>query len=187
MGYKDLNKNEKTDWVTPKDCRDLLKQLGVLTLDVCTKAENHMEAKQFYTPRVNGLVQSWLPNCGGITWCNHPWSRIDTPLWINRAVEEGNRLHREGWKDNELVLLGPSRPDTRWYRALWSSADAIYFWQGRMTFIDPDTGMPAVDKHGKPSPVPVPVQLSYWGHRPQHFIDVFMQQGGCYAIPPPPF
>jgi hypothetical protein len=136
---------------------------------------------------VDGLAQSWLPNEGGISWSNHPWSREETPLWVAKACAEGSRLHREGHKDNEIVLLGPARPDTDWFRKLWGGADVMYFWKGRITFIDPDTGKPAVDKKGNASPVPVPVQLSYWGTRPQRFIDVFMQQGGCYHAAEAPF
>jgi len=186
-GYVDLNENKKTDWVTPPDTLALLLQLGRLTLDVCTREDNHLNADQFYTPRVNGLAQSWLPLGGGLSYCNHPWSRQDTPAWVARACDEGERLHREGRSSNELVVLGPARPDTAWFRKLWLSADVVYFWKGRITFIDPDTGKPAVDKKGNSSPVPVPVHVSYWGVRPQTFIDVFTQQGGCYHAAEAPF
>jgi len=224
MGYVDLNENKRTDWVTPLDCRRLLAQLGPLKLDVCTNPDNPMGAEQFYTSSVNGLEQSW--QCGGLVWCNHPWSRKDSPLWVNKAVCEGELVHKRAHEggialclrcgkdldvhvflgdgyyvcrdldgcfelgSTEIVLLGPSRPDTAWFRNIWGSADVIYFWKGRMTFWDPRTGMPHMawnkkTKRWENQPVPVPVQLSYWGHRPHTFVDVFMQQGGAFAYPTP--
>ncbi len=196
MGYVDLNENKRTDWVTPHDCRALLAQLGKLKLDVCTRPENHMEAEQFYTPLVNGLQQSW--DCGGLTWCNFPWSRETSPLWAEKACAEGDRfraLHRG--RDHyvepsktELVLLAPARPDTAWFRRIWNSADAIYFWKGRMTFLHPDSGLPCMNfnkkkKRWEKQPVPVPVMLAYWGGYQQRFTDIFMQQGGVIAHPTP--
>lgn len=212
MGYVDLNQNKRTDWVTPPDCRELLAKMGPLKLDVCTVEQNHMGAEQFYTPLVDGLKQSW--DCGGLTWCNFPWSRTDSPKWVAKACDEGDKIresvdacaecgepsekhtmNREGiwcekgdvyrWDRRELILLGPARPDTAWFRRLWGSANAIYLWKGRMTFINPDSGLPCMQFNKKSKkwdkqPVPVPLQLSYWGPRTHLFLDIFMTQGGVH-------
>ena len=223
MGYVDLNQNKRTDWVTPQDCRDLLAQMGPLKLDVCTVAANHMGAQQIYTPETDGLQQSWL--CGGLAWANFPWSRTDSPKWVAKACEEGDKIrelsavygdnppclncghnlredhthifHGEAVcedgkgvytpNNSEIILLGPARPDTSWFRRLWGSANAMYFYKGRMTFINPDSGLPCMafskkTKRWEKQPVPVPLQLSYWGPRTQLFIDVFSQQGGVHHI-----
>ena len=197
MGYVDLNDNKRTDWVTPPNCRELLAQMGPLKLDVCTVAENHMGAEQFYTPAVNGLKQSW--DCGGLTWCNFPWSRTDSPQWVEKACSEGDRFrnrhpaHAADYlgpelSKTQLVLLSPARPDTAWFRRLWNSADVVYFWKGRMTFHNPDSGLPCMHFNKKSGrwekqPVPVPVMLAYWGGWQQKFVDVFQQQGGVFAYP----
>lgn len=224
MGYVDLNQNKRTDWVTPPDCRELLAKMGPLKLDVCTVSANHMEAEQIYTPETDGLQQSW--DCGGLAWANFPWSRTDSPKWVAKACDEGDKINAnslcvhcgdpaeghvqllkglnmcktkggqarfgaipeytaQGCVDSELVLLGPARPDTAWFRRLWGSANAMYLWKGRMTFINPDSGLPCMSfnkksKKWEKQPVPVPLQLSYWGPRTQLFIDTFMQQGGVH-------
>lgn len=215
MGYVDLNQNKRTGWVTPQDCRELLAKMGPLKLDVCTTADNPMNAEQIYTPEVDGLQQSW--NCGGLSWCNFPWSRTDSPKWVAKACEEGDKIRkvepppcvncrmdfgrhltygrgkitcRDGSdtyqsQRSELILLGPARPDTAWFRRLWGSANAMYFWKGRQTFINPDSGLPCMSfnkksKKWEKQPVPVPLQLSYWGPRPDLFIDTFMTQGGVH-------
>lgn len=182
MGYVDLNKNERTDWVTPPDGRELVHKLAPLVLDACTNPDNPMQAQQFYTPETDGLVQSW--ECGGLVWCNHPWSRKESPVWVDKAVEEGQKMQAHG--SGELILLGPSRPDTAWFRRIWGSANAIYFWRGRMTFHNPVSGLPCMafnkkSKRWEEQPCPVPVQLSYWGRRPDKFVATFSQQGGVYV------
>lgn len=180
MGYIDLNANDRTDWMTPPDCRDLVHDFGRLVLDACTNPGNPMGAEQFYTPETNGLAQSW--RCGGLVWCNHPWSRVDSPKWVEKAVAEAAQMQGH----EELILLGPSRPDTAWFRKIWGSADAIYFWKGRMTFYNPVSGLPCMafnkrTKRWEEQPVMVPVQLSYWGYRPAWFRAKFSEQGGVSA------
>jgi hypothetical protein len=179
MGYVDLNANKKTDWCTPPDAREYLAQLGPLKLDACTGKHNSMGAEQFYTVDTDAFVQSW--ECGGLVWCNFEWSRETSGKWVLRACEQGTLLRENN--TGELVLLGPARPDTEWFRNLWWSADALYFWKGRMTFYDPYTGQPMLfyskkTKKWASAPVPVPVLLAYWGRRPDVFLSVFRQQGG---------
>jgi hypothetical protein len=158
-----------------------------------------MGAQQFYTPAVDGLKQSW--DCEGLTWCNFPWSRETSPLWAEKACVEGDRFRNRhiahaadylGPKPSktELVLLAPARPDTAWFRRIWESADAIYFWRGRMTFHHPDSGLPCMHfnkktKRWEKQPVTVPVMLAYWGCYQQRFLNIFMQQGGVSAQPTP--
>jgi phage N-6-adenine-methyltransferase len=187
VGYNDFGRErdpsqkraEKTDFITPKECRDLLLQLGPLKLDAATSAHNAMGAEQFYTKRVSGLVQSW--ECGGLVWCNWPWSRTDSPIWVDRIVDQGSRIRQNN--TGELVTLGPCKTDTAWFRTLLAAADAIYFWKGRMCFIDPDTMQPILAwnkklKKWEVTPVMVPLQLAYFGRRVERFIEVFEQQGG---------
>jgi hypothetical protein len=183
LGYVDLNQNKRTDYVTPEVCRALLRKLGPLKLDVCTTARNPMQAEQIYTPAINGLAQSWV--CGGLAYCNWPWSRTESPKWVDKAYREGEKI-KLCTDMSELVLLGPSRSDTDWFRKLFTSSSAMYFWKGRMTFEDPETMEPIKTWSKKlqayvEMPVPVPTQLSYWGPRTDLFIKVFSEQGGVYV------
>lgn len=173
MGYVDLNQNKRQDWVTPPAVRSVVHQFKPLKLDVCTSAHNAMQAEQFYTKRTNGLVQPWA--CGGLSWCNFPWSRTESPVWIDRACDQGN-------KGAEVLLLGPSRTDTGWFRQLWDMADAVCFWAGRITFLDPGTMEPMRHYNKKTkkweiSPCPVPTMFAYWGPDVQLFAEVFEAHG----------
>lgn len=166
MGYVDLNENKKLDWVTPLAVRDLLvEHLGPLELDTCTTWRNPMGAKKFFTPNTDGLAQPW--RCDGWAWSNFPWSTKTTPLWIDKAA-------REGALGAEVITLSPSRSDTRWFRQLWSTANAVCFWNGRMTFLDPVTMEPIriyseKTKKWSKGPCPVPTMLGYWGPRAELF------------------
>lgn len=172
-GYVDLNQNKRQDWVTPPEVRNVIRRFRPIVLDTCTSAHNAMEAEQFYTPRTNGLVQPWA--CGGLAWCNFPWSRTESPLWIDRACHQGQR-------GAEVLLLGPSRTDTAWFRQLWGSADAVCFWGGRITFLDPDSMQPLriyskKTKRWEVSPCPVPTLFAYWGPHVDAFTEVFEAEG----------
>lgn len=171
-GYVDLNQNKRQDWVTPPEVRTVVQAFKPIKLDVCTSAHNAMQAEQYYTPTTNGLVQPWA--CGGLVWCNFPWSRDETPRWVERASEQGS-------SGAEVLLLGPSRSDTGWFRRLWSSADAVCFWAGRITFLDPDTMEPmrTRTRAGKwvTCPCPVPTLFAYWGPDVEAFTHTFASHG----------
>lgn len=86
-----------------------------------------------------GLTRSW----GTRTFCNPPWSR---PKPIRPWLEKGLAESLEG---KVVVMLIPSRTDTRWWHEVVMKADEIRFLKGRLKF--------SGAKHGAPFPSAVVV------------------------------
>lgn len=90
------------------------------TLDVCATKTN-AKCKSFYTEEDDGLVMPWR----GVVWCNPPYGR-DIVKWI----EKGFLSAMEG---ATVVLLIPSRTDTRWFHDFCTKGE-IRFIKGRLKF-----------------------------------------------------
>jgi len=58
--------------------------MGGIDLDPASsvKANQIVKATNFFFD--NGLVRPWLGN----VWMNHPFSRVNNPLWVNKLVSE---------------------------------------------------------------------------------------------------
>ena len=89
-------------WETPQGFFDELDKEFHFTLDVCALPEN-AKCPRFYTPEQDGLKQPWE----GVCWCNPPYGR-GVGEWIRRAAQAAG----EG---AVVVMLLPSRTDTRWF------------------------------------------------------------------------
>jgi phage N-6-adenine-methyltransferase len=150
----------KHDWRTPDEVLSLVRRLGCIDLDPATAPDNPTGARRFYTAADNGLRQSWEST--GIVYCNPPYGRALGP-WAKKMRDEGSR--------NEIVALLPARPDTRWFQEYVTTASALCFWRGRMTF------------EGAPAPAPFPSVLAYWGDRWPAFSKVFKGYGWI-VLPP---
>ena len=72
----------------------------------------------------DGLNREW----GTSTFCNPPYGRV-IGEWTRKAVEEAAM-------GKTVVLLVPSRTDTRWWHNDVMTADEIRFVRGRLTFGD---------------------------------------------------
>ena len=62
---------------------------------------------------------------GGATFCNPPYSEIS--VWVQKAVNEAK-------KGKTVVLLIPSRTDTKWWHEYIMKAQEIRFIKGRLKF-----------------------------------------------------
>ena len=74
-----------TEYYTPMFILDAARLvLGEIDLDPasCKKANEIVQAKQFYTKEQDGLVQVW----SGRIWMNHPFGRQSNTLWINKLL-----------------------------------------------------------------------------------------------------
>ena len=92
------------------------------TLDPCSTEENH-KCELYYTIETDGLAKSWE---GQRVFCNPPYSEISR--WVEKA-------YREGTKDNTLVvLLIPSRTDTKYFHNFIYNRTEIRFVKGRLRF-----------------------------------------------------
>jgi len=72
-------------------------------------------------PDCDGLNTKW----GSRTFCNPPYSGIKA--WAAKA-------HEEAQSGKTVVLLIPSRTDTRWWHAHVMTANEIRFCRGRLKF-----------------------------------------------------
>jgi phage N-6-adenine-methyltransferase len=124
------------EWPTDDAVVDeLARRYGPFTLDVAATAEN-AKAPRFFTEFDDGLSKSWADEVGGgAVWCNPPYS--DVEAWVAKALAESLR-------GATVVLLLPSRTDTRWFHLLLAAQDRceILFCRGRLRFGDATSSAP---------------------------------------------
>lgn len=108
-------------WETPKDFFDLLDLEFGFTLDPCCEIET-AKCPKFYTKDDDGLSKSWD---GEIVFCNPPYGR-EQIKWIKKAHEESRKCI--------VVLLIPSRTDTKVFHEILLHNHEIRFVKGRLKF-----------------------------------------------------
>jgi len=102
----------KQDWRTPADLYKSLDEEFHFTFDPCPPSPKFGE---------HGLKIPWRSPA----FCNPPYSEIDR--WVRKAHAE--------WKNGAtVVLLIPSRTDTRWWHDCCMEATEIRFIRGRLKF-----------------------------------------------------
>ena len=124
--------SSKTDlWSTPNDFFDKLNDEFHFTLDPCSTHENAKCYKHF-TEEENGLLQDWGNE---VVFCNPPYGR-QIKYWVKKAYEESQ-------KDNTtVVMLIPSRTDTKWFHNYIYGKSEIRFIKGRLKFGDSKNSAP---------------------------------------------
>ena len=122
MNTKGIFSHKTDEWSTPQDIFDELNDEFCFDLDPCSTDENY-KCERHYTIADDGLSHSW----GGCrVFCNPPYS--DISRWVEKA-------YREATKDNTLVvLLIPSRTDTRYFHNFINHRAEIRFIKGRLKF-----------------------------------------------------
>lgn len=113
-------KSERQNWKTPKAFYQALDSEFNFDFDPCPP-----------NPRFDGLSIDW----GSKNFCNPPYSEISK--WVKKTYEEFQ-------KGKTVVLLIPSRTDTRWWHDYCMKADQIRFIKGRLKF----------DEHKNSAPFP---------------------------------
>ena len=117
---KDVLFSKKTDeWNTPKDLFDKLNNEFNFDIDLCSTKESAL-CKNFFTKEDNSLSQDWskFRYC----WCNPPYSNISN--FVEKAYNS---------KSN-VVMLIPSRTDTKWFHNYIYNQQEIRFIKGRLKF-----------------------------------------------------
>lgn len=109
------------EWETPQDLYDSLDNEFHFTLDPCATHENH-KCSHYFTKEEDGLSQKWK----GIVFCNPPYSQISK--WVAKCYEESKT---EG---NVIVLLIPSRTDTKYFHDYIYQRTEVRFIKGRLRF-----------------------------------------------------
>jgi site-specific DNA-methyltransferase (adenine-specific) len=105
-------KSTHDNWSTPKDVYEELDQEFNFNYDPCPLNEN---------PNFDGLKENW----GSSTFVNPPYSKIKD--WCEKAYSE--------WQKGKIiVMLIPSRTDTKYWHDYIMKATEIRFIKGRLKF-----------------------------------------------------
>lgn len=118
MINKGLFSSASVHWSTPKDLyAELDKEFG-FNDDPCPLGGT------------GGLDREW----GSRTYCNPPYGR-EISAWIKKGYEESLR-------GKTVVMLLPSRTDTRWWHGYCMKATEIRFLKGQLKFGGAKQGAP---------------------------------------------
>ena len=114
--------SKSNEWETPQDFFDKLNKKFKFTLDPCCTPAT-AKCDKYYTSEQDGLQQSWKNE---IVFVNPPYGTIGE--WVKKAYEES--------MDNgaTVVMLIPSRTDTKYWHEYIMDASHIYFIKGRLKF-----------------------------------------------------
>jgi len=120
------------EWSTPQAFFEKLDwRFGPFTLDPCADADN-TKCTRFFSEDDNGLTQDW----GGCTsFVNPPYGR-GIEKWIQKGYTESRK------KDTRVVMLIPSRTDTKYWHNYVMKAEEVYFIKGRLKFGDSQNSAP---------------------------------------------
>jgi phage N-6-adenine-methyltransferase len=127
----------KDRWETPPYFFKLLNENINFTLDPCASDQNHL-CDKYYTIEDNGLKQDWR---GENVFVNPPYSYITE--WVKKCYEEGKKAQ------TNIILLIPSRTDTRYWHNYIMKANEILFCKGRIRFLLDGKIPMKKDKNGK--------------------------------------
>ena len=139
--------SKSDEWETPQDLFNSLNDEFHFTLDPCSTHENH-KCDKYYTQEDDGLSKDWV---GETVFCNPPYGRS-----IGKWVE---KCYKESLKGSTVVMLIPSRTDTKWFHKYIYNKAEIRFLKGRLKFIN--RALPSWNEQGnyKLSPAPFPSMI----------------------------
>lgn len=121
MNTEVMFSSKSCNWETPQRLFDDLNREFHFTLDACATAQN-AKCARYYSPDQNGLRQPW----DGVVWCNPPYGR-KIGQWVRKAFAASS----EG---STVVMLLPSRTDTKWFHDWIYNRSEIRFLKGRLKF-----------------------------------------------------
>lgn len=122
MVNKALLSNATDEWSTPDDFFNKLNEIYKFTLDPCATLAN-TKCEKFFTVNDDGLSKSWRLHT---TFCNPPYSKMKD--WVAKCFYESEQL------DTKVVMLIPSRTDTKYWHDYVMKANRIIFVKGRLRF-----------------------------------------------------
>ena len=114
--------SKSDEWETPQHIFDELDSEFGFDLDVCANESNH-KCENYYSIEQDGLSQDWA---GHRVFCNPPYSNIAE--LVEKAFYETKN------KNTLVVLLIPSRTDTKYFQNYIYNRSEIRFIKGRLKF-----------------------------------------------------
>ena len=120
----DLMFSSKDDsWETPPSLFNILDMEFNFTLDPCCTKQT-AKCKKFFTKEEDGLIQDWSKD---IVFVNPPYGR-EIGKWVEKSYNEAK-------KGAKVVMLIPSRTDTKWFHDFIYNKAEIRFLKGRIRFL----------------------------------------------------
>ena len=133
MGSHQSARMQKDEWLTPPE---IIKSLGQFDLDPCSPINRPWDtAKNHLTVLDNGLKAHWK----GRVWLNPPYGR-EAAEWLHKLSDHGNGI----------ALIFARTETEMFFDHVWSKADALLFFKGRLYFHHVD-GKRANANAGAPS------------------------------------
>lgn len=147
------------EYYTPKEFADAARLvMGGITLDPASSETANRRIRADYYFDHHGLDKTWF----GSVWMNHPFNRVNNPLWINKLVNSWNA----GEIDEACCITFAATSET-WFRPLLSFKQC--FIHGRTNYYLPDgTKKTGVTKGSV---------ITYLGDDDETFKDVFSEFG----------
>lgn len=162
------------NWQTPLHILETVTEvLGFIDLDPASPGADRtlVVANCYFTKVEDGLAQEW--NADSV-FLNPPYGRTIS-LWTRK-------LHRE-WcegRTQEFVALLPARVDTKWWRDFITFDMLVCFIDGRLRFLDSETGeagdpamFPSVLVYGPNRALPLLYSWEMFAEKTAHL-------GGCW-------
>lgn len=115
--------SEREDWTTPQNLFNELNAEFHFTLDAAASPDN-AKCERFFTAEQNALCQNWW---GETVFCNPPYGR-KTGDFVKKGYEESKK------PGTTVVMLLPSRTDTRWFHDYILGKAEVRFLKGRLKF-----------------------------------------------------
>ena len=120
----DLMFSSKDDsWETPPSLFNILDMEFNFTLDPCCTKQT-AKCKKFFTKEEDGLIQDWSKDT---VFVNPPYGR-EIGKWVEKSYNEAK-------KGAKVVMLIPSRTDTKWFHDFIYNKAEIRFLKGRIRFL----------------------------------------------------
>ena len=114
------------EWRTPQSLFDKLDKEFKFKLDPCSN-EHYCLTQRTITKEENGLEHNWLfQGKPQSVFVNPPYGK-EIDKWMKKGYEES-------LKGNVVVMIIPSRTDTKWWHNYVMKAKEIRFIKGRLKF-----------------------------------------------------
>ena len=136
QGY--MPQPDRLDWGTPQAIFDYANErFGEFSIDLAASAEN-TKCARFMDKEYDALGSNWhhLHLHGKSGWLNPPYGCMLKPF------AEHVIMQLEATNIKRVVMLVPSRTDTRWFNSLIPHASHVIFFKGRLRFEGADSSAP---------------------------------------------
>lgn len=115
--------SKSNDWSTPQEFYNKLDAKYGFTLDPCATATN-AKCTTYFTEADDGLTKDWS---GHTVFVNPPYG-ANIGDWLKKGLAESQK------PNTVVVMLVPSRTDTKWWHNYVMKATEVNFVRGRLKF-----------------------------------------------------